>query len=165
MNPTDSTATFPFGQAVVWQPDPQQAAQTNLAHFMARHGIPDYPALLRRATDDVGWFWDAALADLGIEFYRPYTTVFDPAPGIAWPRWCVGGELNIIHNCLDKWLMTLVADHPALAWEGEEGQTRTLTYRELAAEVCRCANALRCLGLGMEGSALPLAPRSTEVSS
>ena len=81
VNPSESTPTFPFGQSIVWQPDPQRAAQTNLAGFMARHGIATYDDLLRRAVDDVGWFWDAVLADLGIEFYRPYTTVFDPTPG------------------------------------------------------------------------------------
>jgi acetyl-CoA synthetase len=161
MNPTEPTPSFPFGQSVVWQPDPDQAAQTNLAHFMARHGIPDYPALLRRAKDDVGWFWAAALADLGIEFYRPYTTVFDPTPGIAWPRWCVDGELNIVHNCLDKWQNSGAAERAALIWEGEEGQTRTFTYGELAAEVNRCANALRGLGLGKGdtvGLYLPMIP-------
>jgi acetyl-CoA synthetase len=150
-----ASASFPFGQTVVWQPDPAQVAQTNLAHFMARHGIPDYPTLLRRAVDDVGWFWDVALADLGIEFYRPYTTVFDPTPGIAYPRWCVDGEMNIVHNCLDKWQATPVAEHPALVWEGEEGHTRTFTYSELAAEVNRCANALHGLGLG-KGDAVGL---------
>ncbi len=155
MNPTESTSSFPFGQSIVWQPDPQQASQTNLVQFMARHGIPDYPALLRRAADDVGWFWDAALADLGIEFYRPYTTVFDPTPGIAYPRWCVDGELNIVHNCLDKWQATPVRERPALRWEGEEGDTRILTYGELAAEVNCCANALRSLGLG-KGDAVGL---------
>lgn len=150
-----TSLSFPFGQSVAWRPDPQQAAQTNLAHFMARHGIPDYRTLLRRAADDVGWFWDAALADLGIEFYRPYTTVFDPMPGIAFPRWCVDGEMNIVHNCLDKWQTTPVRERPALRWEGEEGQAITLTYGELAAEVSRCANALRGLGLG-KGDAVGL---------
>ena len=148
IGPAYTNTPFPFGQSVVWQPDPLQVAQTNLAHFMARHGIADYSTLLRRAAGDVGWFWDAALADLGIEFYRPYTTVFDPTPGIAYPRWCVDGEMNIVHNCLDKWQATAVSDRPALVCEDETGQSRTLTYGELAAEVNRCANALRGLGLG-----------------
>ena len=55
--------------------------------------------------------------------------------------------MNIVHNCLDKWLATDVRDRPALHWEGEEGLSATLTYAELAAEVNRCANALRSLGL------------------
>ena len=155
MNPTEPTPSFPFGQSIVWQPDPAQVVQTNLVAFMTRHGIATYDDLLRRAVDDVGWFWDAVLADLGIEFYRPYTTVFDPTPGIAYPRWCVDGEMNIVHNCLDKWQATAVRDQPALHWEGEEGQSATLTYAELAAEVNRCANALRSLGLG-KGDAVGL---------
>lgn len=149
------SASFPFDQPMVWQPDPVQVAQTNLAHFMARHGITDYQSLLRRSIDDVGWFWDAALADLNIEFYRPYTTVFDPSPGIAFPRWCVDGEMNIVHNCLDKWQHTPARDRTALHWEGEDGATRTLTYAQLAVEVNRCANALRSLGLG-KGDAVGL---------
>ncbi len=155
MNLSEPTPTFPFGQAIVWQPDPEQAAQTNLAGFMARHDIAAYDDLIRRAVDDVGWFWDAVLADLGIEFYRPYTTVFDPTPGIAYPKWCIDGEMNIVHNCLDKWLATDVRDRPALHWEGEGGESATLTYAELAVEVNRCANALRSLGLG-KGDAVGL---------
>ena len=152
---TSANPTFPFGRSIVWQPDPTQVAQTDLAAFMARHGIATYDDLLLRAVDDVGWFWDAVLADLGIEFYRPYTTVFDPTPGIAYPKWCVDGEMNIVHNCLDKWLATAVRDRPALHWEGEEGGSATLTYAELAVEVNRCANALRSLGLG-KGDAVGL---------
>ncbi len=55
--------------------------------------------------------------------------------------------MNIIHNCLDKWQSGPVASHEALRWEGEEGTVKVLTYGELDKEVCRCANALRSLGL------------------
>jgi acetyl-CoA synthetase len=67
----------------------------------------------------------------------------------------VDGEMNIIHNCLDKWQGTEQADQPALRWEGEEGQTQTLSYAQLHEEVCRCANALRELGIG-KGDAVGL---------
>ena len=56
--------------------------------------------------------------------------------------------MNIIHNCLDKWQSTPTAAEPALIWEGEEGRTATFSYAELHREVCRCANALRNLGIG-----------------
>ena len=46
------------------------------------------------------------LDDLGIEFYEPYTRVLDTSRGIPWTRWCVGGRMNIVHNCLDKWIGT-----------------------------------------------------------
>ena len=130
--------------------------QTNLVAFMTRHGIATYDDLLRRAIDDVGWFWDAVLEDLGIEFYRPYTTVFDPTPGIEFPRWCVDGEMNIVAQLPGQ----VAGDGrarpgcPALG-RRRRRTPRTLTYAELRAEVNRCANALRSLGLG-KGDAVGL---------
>lgn len=151
-----STETnFPFNQATVWQPNPNWLAASNLQAFMARHGIASYSELLTRANTDIAWFWDAVMADLDIQFARPYTTVYDPTPGIEMPRWCVDGEMNIVHNLLDKWQTTPVRDQVALRWEGEEGVIRTFTYGQLDAEVCRCANALRGLGLG-KGDAIGL---------
>ncbi|MCB0055222.1 MAG: AMP-binding protein, partial [Caldilinea sp.] len=87
--------------------------------------------------------------------YTPYTQVVDLGDGVEFPRWCVGGKLNIIHNCLDKWQDTPTRDRIALRWEGEDGAIRTFTYGELYAEVNRCANALRGLGLG-KGDAVGL---------
>ena len=61
-------------------------------------------------------------------------------------RWFVGGRLNVTESCLDRHL----GDHPdrvAYYWEGEPGDTRTITYAELYAEVCRLANALSSLGV------------------
>lgn len=147
--------TFPFGQPTVWQPNPRWIAESNLQDFMNRHSIDDYDALHARARSDLAWFWDAALADLGIEFYEPYSQIVDLRDGVEFPRWCVGGKLNIIHNCLDKWQATPTRDRIALRWEGEEGAVRTFTYAELHAEVNRCANALRSLGLG-KGDAVGL---------
>jgi acetyl-CoA synthetase len=113
-----------------------------------RHGLRDYGDLLRRSIADPEWFWPAVLDDLGIEFYERYTTMLDLSRGPAWPRWCVGGRLNIVHNCLDKWAETSTAERPALTWEGEEpGALRTMTYGQLLSEVNRCANALAELGV------------------
>lgn len=147
--------TFPFGQSISWRPNQQWIAESNLQRFMNRHSIDDYDALHTRARSDLAWFWDAALADLGIEFYEPYSQIVDLRDGVEFPRWCVGGKLNIIHNCLDKWQATPTRDRIALRWEGEEGAVRTFTYAELHAEVNRCANALRSLGLG-KGDAVGL---------
>ncbi|MFN2144315.1 MAG: AMP-binding protein, partial [Anaerolineales bacterium] len=63
--------------------------------------------------------------------------------------------MNIVHNCLDKRMQTEVAGQSALIWEGENGDTRTLTYRELNQQVNRTANALRQLGL-RKGDAIGL---------
>jgi acetyl-CoA synthetase len=139
---------FEFGGEIAWRPSPDYIERSRLRAFMARHGIENYDALISRSTDDVGWFWTAVLEDLGIEFYEPYHTIVDTSRGIPWTRWCVGGRLNIVHNCLDKWIGTPVEQKAAVRWEGEEGTARTLTYGELQREVNRCANALRELGIG-----------------
>jgi acetyl-CoA synthetase len=147
--------TFPFGQQVVLQPDEAVVEASNLVRFMKRHGISAYDDLLVRASGDTAWFWDAVMEDLGIEFYTPYSSVVDLSDGIQFPRWCVGGRMNIVHNCLDRWMGSEAEMRTALRWEGEEGRTVTLTYRALRMEVNRCANALRALGLG-KGDAVGL---------
>lgn len=156
-----SPNSFPFGQDVVWTPDPDVVADSNLRRFMDRHDLADLSALRTRAASDVAWFWEAVLDDLDIEFYDPYDQIVDLSGGIERPAWCVNGSMNIVHNLLDKWQGTPAEDRAALRWEGEDGATRTLTYGELHQRVCRCANALRDLGLGRGdriGLFMPMTP-------
>ena len=150
-----STTTFPFGQEIAWQPNPDWIAQSNLQQFMDRHGIESYDALLARSVEDIAWFWDAVMEDLDIRFTQPYSQIVDLSDGAQFPRWCVDGQMNIIHNCLDKWQTTATAAETAFIWEGEDGGNLTLTYAQLHHEVCRCANALRSLGIG-KGDAIGL---------
>jgi len=138
---------FEFGGEIAWRPTSEYRDRSRLKAFMDRYALRDYDALLRRSIDDPGWFWPAVLDDLGIEFYQPYTQILDASRGPAWPRWCVGGVLNIVHNCLDKWIGTPVETRTAIRWEGEEGATRTLTYGELFRQVNQCANAMGTLGV------------------
>jgi acetyl-CoA synthetase len=138
---------FEFGGAVAWRPSAAYRERSRLAGFIARHELTGYDELLRRSTTEPDWFWNAVLDDLRIEFYEPHRQVLDTSRGIAWARWCVGAKLNIVHNCLDKWIGTPTAHATAVRWEGEEGTTRALTYKDLYADVNRCANALRELGV------------------
>jgi acetyl-CoA synthetase len=138
---------FEFGGEVVWRPSREYVESSRLVAFIRRHGLRDYDELMRRSTTDLEWFWQAVLDDLGIEFYEPYLQILDTSAGPAHARWCVGGRMNIVHNCLDKWEGTPTDDRVAVRWEGEEGTTRTLTYAELRRDVNRCANGLRQLGV------------------
>ena len=153
---------FSFGGEIVWRPTPDYIERAHLTRFMRAHGIADYAELMARSTADVAWFTDAVLRFLDIRFHVPYFQVLDLSGGIEWPRWCAGGRLNIADNCVDKWAADpATRDRPAIIWEGEEGTTRTLSYDELAAEVNRCANALRSLGLGAGdavGIYMPMTP-------
>jgi acetyl-CoA synthetase len=146
---------------VVWRPDPDWIAASNLQRFMDRWGIASYEELMRRSAADLPWFWDAVLQDLDIRFRKPYSSVVDLRQGKAFARWCVDGRLNIVESCLDKWLGAGRADHLALRYEGEEGDVRKMSYLELHREVNRCANALRSLGIGKGdrvGLFMPMTP-------
>jgi acetyl-CoA synthetase len=151
---------FYFGGEIVWRPTTEYVERAHLTAFMRRHGIKNFDELMHRSTSEVGWFTDAVLKYLDIQFYKPYSQAVDLSGGIQLPKWCVGGVMNIVHNCLDKYAReegagNATADTPALIWEGEEGMMRTLTYKELQREVNRCANALCSLGLG-KGDAIGL---------
>jgi acetyl-CoA synthetase len=114
---------------------------------MRQHELSDFGALMNRSTQDVSWFTQAVLEYLDIRFKQPYSQVVDLSEGIASPRWCVGGRMNIVHNCLDKYVGTETESRPALIWEGEGGQVRSLTYGELRTQVNLAAGGLRSLGL------------------
>ena len=156
-------SSFQFGGDIVWRPSADVVARSRLREFMDRYGIGGLEELQRRSTEDVEWFWGAVLEALGIEFYQPYDQILDASKGIAWARWCTGGKMNIVHNCLDKWRATPVALRKAVCWEGEDGEIRALTYEQLDRDVCRLANALRALGMKKGDVAalfMPMVPES-----
>ncbi|MBW8011017.1 MAG: AMP-binding protein [Chloroflexi bacterium] len=130
---------------------------------MRQHNIADFTELMQRSTEDVAWFTEAVLKFLDIQFQQPYSKVVDLSKGIMWPQWCVDGKMNIAHNCVDKYIGTQTENQPALIWEGEEGQTVTMTYAELYRQVNQTANALRNLGLG-KGDAIGIyVPMTPEI--
>jgi acetyl-CoA synthetase len=148
---------------VLWEPTQEVIDRSRLKRFMDRHGIGDVPELLHRSTTDLEWFWDATVKDLGIRFHQPYESVVDLRDGIEWARWFPGARMNIVASCLDRWLEGPAADKLAVIWEGEPGEVRRLSYRELNAEVCRLARGLRQLGIGKGdrvGVFMPLVPET-----
>ncbi len=156
--------TPPQELPVAWHPDPESIAQLNLSRFMRKHGIASLDDLQRKSVADIEWFWDAVLKDLGIRFRKPYSSVVEVGDNPAFAEWCVGGRMNIVDSLLDRWVEDeRSSDTTAIIWEGEAGQTRSLTYRELNEEVSKCANALRALG-AQRGEAIGLyMPMSIEI--
>lgn len=154
-------AAFPFDQPTAWAPDAATVADTNLARFWTRLGLSSYAELQAWALADVGRFWDAALADLGVEFSTPYTQVLDTSGGIERPTWCLGGRMNVTHNALDRHDGTAAWDRDAVRYESEEGGVERLTYAELTRRVGVFAAALRGRGLGpgaVVGVLMPMTP-------
>ena len=105
-----------------------------------------YRELVAAAEADPDRFW-GELARQELHWFEPFETVLDWSdPPFA--RWFEGGRTNLSYNCLDRHLAGPRAEKTALIWEGEPGDSRTFTYRQLHAEVCQAANALKALGIG-----------------
>ncbi|HEX6581679.1 MAG TPA: acetate--CoA ligase [Actinomycetota bacterium] len=109
----------------------------------AEGAVVSDPAIYERAAEDPEAFWSEQAGRL--EWSRPWDTVMEWAPPFV--KWFVGGTLNASVNCLDRHVASGGGEKVAYHWEGEPGDTRTLTYRQLLDEVCRLANGLRSLGV------------------
>jgi acetyl-CoA synthetase len=133
---------------VAWRPTPEYVENANVTRLMRAHGVESIDALRRRSVEDMEWFWDVVVKDMGIEFTTPYERVLDDSGGIAWSKWFVGGRVNLTHNCVDRHVASGRADRLALIGEGEDGEVRTYTYAELKREVDAIAAGLRDLGIG-----------------
>jgi len=92
-------------------------------------------------------FW-AKMAKENVTWFSPWKKVLQWKRPFA--KWFVGGKLNVSYNCLDRHLEgenAWRANKAAIIWEGEPGDSRVITYRELHREVCRFANVLKRLGV------------------
>jgi acetyl-CoA synthetase len=95
------------------------------------------------ASDRLGFWEDAARR---LDWATPWQQVLDWSnPPFA--KWFVGGQLNMAYNCLDRHVVAGRGDRVAYHWEGEPGDTRTITYADLYRSVCQAANALIALGV------------------
>jgi acetyl-CoA synthetase len=118
------------------------------AEFSARAGIKaaELAQMRARAQEDYTGFW-ADLARRALHWHKPFSVTLDESKAPNY-RWFTDGELNVCWNCLDAHLSER-GHKTAIIFEGEPGDTRRLSYRELHADVCRFANALRKLGVGL----------------
>jgi acetyl-CoA synthetase len=103
------------------------------------------PELYAEASADRLGFWADQARQL-LHWHKPFTRTLDWSnPPFA--KWFDDGELNVAYNCLDRHVLAGNGDRVALHWEGEPGDSRSLTYAELTAEVKRAANLLTSLGI------------------
>jgi acetyl-CoA synthetase len=109
----------------------------------ARRAIVADPAIYARAAADLEGFWAEEAGKL--EWMTPWRQVLDRSSQPFF-KWFVGGTLNVSVNCLDRHLAQRGAKI-AYHWEGEPGDTETITYRDLYERVCRLANGLRAMGV------------------
>jgi acetyl-CoA synthetase len=107
------------------------------------NSLEDYRALYQRSIEDPEAFW-AEQAE-ALRWNKRWERVLEWNAPFA--KWFVGAQLNISENCLDRHVASWRKNKAALVWEGEPGDTRTLTYLELLREVSRFANVLKDLGV------------------
>ena len=101
--------------------------------------------LYDEANADYEAFWARQAEEL-VTWSQRWDTVCEW--NLPFSKWFIGGTLNVSYNCLDRHVLAGKGDKVAIHWEGEPGDTRTITYAELLAEVERFSNVLRGLGVG-----------------
>ncbi|MFO0839175.1 MAG: acetate--CoA ligase [Phycisphaerae bacterium] len=121
----------------LFPPPPAFAAQ---AHVASEH---QYQETYRRSIEDPEGFWSQVAGEF--TWFRPWERVLE------WKRpdakWFLNARTNLSHNCLDRQIERGRGEHTAILFEGEPGDVRRVSYRELHAEVCRFANVLKSLGV------------------
>ena len=105
----------------------------------------DLFALRDEAKKDPIGFWDR-YAKSEIDWFDPYETVLDENDAPFF-KWFTKGKLNITYNCIDRHIKNGLGDKNALIWEGEPGDSKTFSYKDLLKEVCKAANALKSIGV------------------
>jgi len=119
-------------------PPPESFAQA--AHIKS---LGEYRGLYEASLRDPEGFWAQQAETL--RWSKKWDRVLEWTPPFA--KWFSGGTLNLSENCLDRHVTTWRKNKAAIIWEGEPGETRTLTYQELLREVGRFANVLKALGV------------------
>jgi acetyl-CoA synthetase len=137
----------------VFPPSPAFVKQANVP------GMEAYKKLVAEAERDFEGFW-GRLARETLSWSKPFTKVLDESKAPFF-RWFYDGELNASYNCLDRHLKT-IGDKTAIIFEADDGKVTKITYRQLHAEVCRFANALRGKGIKKGDRVLIYMPMSIQ---
>jgi len=106
-------------------------------------GLAEYQRLYQEAEQHPDQFWANIAREL--HWFKTWDRVLEW--NLPFAKWFVGGQINISYNCLDRHVDTWRKNKAALLWEGEPGDSRTLTYQQLLHEVSKCANVLKSLGV------------------
>ena len=141
----------------VFKPSKKLVEQSNVKKWMNTQGIKDYDELIEKAKN-LEWFW-GAMAEEFLEWYQPYEKVLDWSP--PWAKWFIGAKYNIVHDALDRHVESWRKNKVAYIFEGERGDVKKLTYRDLFVEVNKLANALKDIGVKKKdkvGIYMPMIP-------
>lgn len=132
----------------VWFPSNDQVKNYRLYKWIKALGFSDYEGFYQKSIDDVEWFWDEAVKELNLSWYKPYEHTLQTTDDWKYPRWFVNGKINVVENALEKWARDdEKKKNRALTWESENGIVKTYTYEQLQDEVNLTAAGFVQLGL------------------
>ena len=121
----------------IFEPSPEFRSKAHIG------SLADYERLYKEAEEHPEAFWAGIAREL--HWFKPGTACSNGT--CRSPKWFVGGQLNLSYNCLDRHVATWRKNKAAIIWEGEPGDSRTLTYQQLLRDVSKCANVLKSLGV------------------
>ncbi len=147
----------------IWYPPRDLVEESNAYAMLDKLGISDYREFIKRSVDDIGWFWGFIPEELNVEWFKSFEKVYTVSKGIEWTSWYVGGEINVVHNALDRHAESKNRNNLAFTWVGEDGEVKQYTYLRLYRETNRLANFLKGLGVksgDVVATYLPMLPET-----
>lgn len=132
---------------IIWQPTEPYLEQSRLLAFARANGVDGYPGLCAWSARDPGSYWDAVVRDLELPFDPPYAAPVDFSKGKAWPEWFPGAGFDYVSSIFELAAKRGELGELAVIWEGDDGETRSLTFDQLWQEIRQFANALERIGI------------------
>lgn len=148
---------------VTWKPTRDYFDSSRLLAFASSAGVDGYHGLCEWSSRDPGGYWDSVVRDLGFEFDPPYDIPVDMSRGKEWPEWFPNSGFDYVASIFAGAEARGALGELAVIWEGDGGETRSLTYQQLREETSRFASALEAVGVekgDRVGIFLPMIPET-----
>jgi acetyl-CoA synthetase len=148
-------------QQKFYHPPKELVENSNIMAYAREKGFSSSDELYNWTIQNPEQFW-SEMATRFLEWYQPWDQVLD-ASKAPFFKWFTGGKTNIFHNAIERHLDGPNRDKVAVIWESEQGETKTYTYAQLAAEINRFANVLKSQGVKKGDRVTIYLPRVTEL--
>ena len=128
----------------IFSPTSDMVKNANIIAYMKSKGFDDYESFYKWSLENRAEFWDDMAKEL--HWFEPWHTTFEWT-NKPFFKWFAGGKFNIVYNCLDRHMDTPIRNKVAFYWEGDKGETRTITYEQLYKLTNQLAKGLQNLGV------------------
>lgn len=128
----------------IFSPSSDIVKNANITAYMQSKGFDDYESFYKWSLEHRAEFWDDMAKEL--HWFAPWNTTFEWTKKPFF-KWFTGGKFNIVYNCLDRHMDTPIRNKVAFYWEGDKGETRTITYEQLYKLTNQLAKGLQNVGV------------------